>query len=99
MSKANAGVITKVLKANGYERALWRKVGVSTWTAGFDTEQGWNGVSIQWLTAGSHRDFTGAELQAVKTTLTEIADTLSGYGYVALLKGEQYPYLLVNKAD
>jgi hypothetical protein len=99
MSKANAGVITKVLKANGYERVMWRKAGLRTWNTGFDSEQGDRGVYVQWLSAGYHKDPVGDELQAVKATLTEIADTLAGYGYVAILEGSQYPYLLVNKAE
>ena len=101
MSNTNAGVVTKVLKANGFERAEWRKVGVSTWNDGFITERAGNfnnSVAVSWLFAGHHREITADEIATTKQRLAEIAIALAERGYTAKLMGADSPWLLVEKS-
>ena len=101
MGNTNAGVITKALKANGFEQAKWNKVGVSTWNDGFITERVSNfinSVSVSWLFAGSYRELNADEIALTKQNLAEIGNTLVKAGYVVRLMGEENPWLLVAKS-
>ena len=65
-TKIAPATVTKALKAAGFEKAQWRKPGVSTWNDGFLTESAnyLNAVDVVWLPAGVHRCYTEAERDA-----------------------------------
>jgi hypothetical protein len=100
-NKTNAGVVTKALKANGFTRAEWNKVGVSTYNDGFITERVYNfndAVAVTWLFAGYHRDITADEMAIAKQHLAEMAIALNKRGYETKIMGENEPWLLVSKS-
>jgi hypothetical protein len=101
MGNTNAGVVTKALKANGFEQAQWNKVGVTTWNDGFITERAGNfnnSVAVSWLFAGSYRTLTADEVAITKQNLAEMAITLNKRGYATKIMGGNEPWLLVSKS-
>lgn len=107
MAKANAGVVTKLLKANGFTRTEWRKEMVSVWNDGFDTEQStgfsiFDGlVYVSWMFAGTYRTHTADEIAVRDKHLKAMTAVLVAGGYAVTLKGEdsENPYLSVAKAE
>ena len=103
MAQANAGVITKLLKKHGFAKTEWRKVGVSTWNEGFNTEQGfwsWSQVILSWEFAGGFREATADELTTIHARFAEMSEVLVASGYEVISKGGyETPYLIVNKPE
>jgi hypothetical protein len=103
MAQANAGAITKLLKANGFTRTEWRKIGVTTYNEGFNTEQGlwsWSQVILTWEFAGWFREATADELAIIHARFAEMCEVLVSKGYEVISKGGYTtPYLIVNKPE
>lgn len=98
-NKANAGTVTKLLKASGFNRTEWRKAGISTWNDGFDTEQGYMvDVTISYMFAGSYRELTADQIVIRDEQLTAMMDVLTANGYAVYLNNHNEPYLEVRKA-
>jgi hypothetical protein len=98
-NKANAGTVTKLLKASGFTRTEWRKAGISTWNDGFDTEQGYMvDVVVSWEFAGRYAELTAEQIIIRDQNLTKMMDVLTANGYAVNLNNHNEPYLEVRKA-
>jgi hypothetical protein len=93
-----AGQVTKALKALGFPKAEWNKVGVSTYNEGFITSNNYGGsVCVTWELAGHYKQPTTAELQKINTAVRSLAMALAGVGFKVSLRGDLLKHLEVAK--
>jgi len=73
--------ITSKLKAAGYIKAEWRRVGCSTRNEGFLTSQdSFKRVIVSWELEGNYRDLNTSEREYVDNKVAELASALSDQG-------------------